>query len=458
MPQFDSALRGFQGGMELGMRTRENKQREQYLEDQNRRANESHAADMQYNQVRMDTQLLNNEIAKHTAEMAKTKDGIEQIKMLAGAHGALMASLSQGKPVPQEAIDGFNKYIGSSMTPLVNETGPANLDQKISRLEMTPQGVQVILHNTNKETGDSYEAPMTVNRKAGEKQVAIIPVPDALETVRTIYRVAVQNGVDPRVITHGMEGGEQWVDATNAQGIHGQRNTLTGKFDEGREPRETTGERIASALAVKNAELDWQERNASRISGMDLDRRRKEIEMEKQIDAEYPEIAAGKTARENLDNFNDVVKNIYSKVGTKDESGMVYTGDMAKRAVTEAAIQLGVYHQVKDRLPSIQLSPDEQQQADAAAAADVKNAYGMGILAGKKDLKQFGGAANKDEAIRNQQEKRRNEALDQKKMGMGLQPDRPAAASGAPKIGEIRKGFRFKGGNPADRNNWEKAQ
>jgi type II secretory pathway pseudopilin PulG len=30
-----------------------------------------------------------------------------------------------------------------------------------------------------------------------------------------------------------------------------------------------------------------------------------------------------------------------------------------------------------------------------------------------------------------------------------------AAPTGAPQIGEVRKGYRFKGGNPADRNNWE---
>lgn len=33
----------------------------------------------------------------------------------------------------------------------------------------------------------------------------------------------------------------------------------------------------------------------------------------------------------------------------------------------------------------------------------------------------------------------------------------PAARPGAPKIGEVRRGFRFKGGDPADRANWEKA-
>lgn len=35
-------------------------------------------------------------------------------------------------------------------------------------------------------------------------------------------------------------------------------------------------------------------------------------------------------------------------------------------------------------------------------------------------------------------------------------PQQPKPASGAPAIGETRGGYRFKGGNPADRNNWQK--
>lgn len=430
MTQFASAVRGFEGGMRLGMMADEQKERKQYLADQNRRANEQHGADMQYHQVRMDTQMLNNEIAKRSAEMAKTEDGIKQMKMLAGGYGALMDAAANGKPVPKEAEQAFYQGLDAVLGPMVNSTGPAHLDQKISRVEMGPDGARVMLHNTNKDTGESYEAPMTLGRQAGEKNVAVIPPNALMDGMRTMFSSAVQAGVDPRVLIHAMEGGEQWVDSVNSQGIAGQRNTVTGKFDEGREPRETTAEKIASALAVKNAELDWQERNAGRISGMELNRERNKIEAQKRIDAEYPEIAAGKQAKENVDNFNDVVKNIYSKVGTKDESGMVYTGDMAKRAVTEAAIQLGVYEQVKDRLPAIQLSPDEQQQVDDAAEADVDSVYGMGILGSKEDLMQFGGASSKDEAIRNQKEKRRQEALDQKRMGMGLQPtQRPAASA-----------------------------
>jgi hypothetical protein len=33
-----------------------------------------------------------------------------------------------------------------------------------------------------------------------------------------------------------------------------------------------------------------------------------------------------------------------------------------------------------------------------------------------------------------------------------------APASGGPAVGEVRKGYNFKGGNPADKNNWEKVQ
>jgi hypothetical protein len=42
----------------------------------------------------------------------------------------------------------------------------------------------------------------------------------------------------------------------------------------------------------------------------------------------------------------------------------------------------------------------------------------------------------------------------------GRAPQKPAAAtaSGAPKVGEVRKGYRFKGGDPANRSSWEKVQ
>jgi hypothetical protein len=32
----------------------------------------------------------------------------------------------------------------------------------------------------------------------------------------------------------------------------------------------------------------------------------------------------------------------------------------------------------------------------------------------------------------------------------------PAPSQGAPAVGTVMQGYRFKGGNPADRNNWEK--
>jgi hypothetical protein len=35
-------------------------------------------------------------------------------------------------------------------------------------------------------------------------------------------------------------------------------------------------------------------------------------------------------------------------------------------------------------------------------------------------------------------------------------PQQPKATNGAPAVGETRGGYRFKGGNPADRNNWQK--
>jgi hypothetical protein len=40
--------------------------------------------------------------------------------------------------------------------------------------------------------------------------------------------------------------------------------------------------------------------------------------------------------------------------------------------------------------------------------------------------------------------------------GQPQSPAPQATPSGMPKVGEVRKGYRFKGGNPGDKNNWEK--
>jgi len=43
--------------------------------------------------------------------------------------------------------------------------------------------------------------------------------------------------------------------------------------------------------------------------------------------------------------------------------------------------------------------------------------------------------------------------LDEREKGIG---GKPSAPSGGPAVGEVRKGYRFKGGNPSDPKNWEK--
>ena len=37
----------------------------------------------------------------------------------------------------------------------------------------------------------------------------------------------------------------------------------------------------------------------------------------------------------------------------------------------------------------------------------------------------------------------------------GIRPGGAAAAAKAPPVGSVQNGYRFRGGNPADRNNWE---
>jgi hypothetical protein len=40
--------------------------------------------------------------------------------------------------------------------------------------------------------------------------------------------------------------------------------------------------------------------------------------------------------------------------------------------------------------------------------------------------------------------------------GLGRGREGGAAPTGAPAVGTVKGGYRFKGGNPADKNSWEK--
>jgi hypothetical protein len=56
---------------------------------------------------------------------------------------------------------------------------------------------------------------------------------------------------------------------------------------------------------------------------------------------------------------------------------------------------------------------------------------------------------------------RSGENIKNSELGNNLPPinfnETDEVSSAIPKIGEIKKGFAFKGGNPADKNNWIKA-
>lgn len=432
MTQFASGTRGMMDGMRIGMEMRNRENNEKYMEDQNRRANEQHSMDMEMQPIKIETAKLNNDIARQSAELAKTNAGFEELKRFAGGVGAFMGATANGQPVSPDAkravVDAMQVYFGNT----VNQGGPEHLDQRISDVQMTPQGATVMLNNTNKKTGESYEAPMTVGRQAGEKTVAALPGGDLIGLGRVLLKTAIENNVDPRIIANGFAGGEQWVDGRNENGVYGQRNTVTGKFDEG---RESIGERIAAqragAEAAKDAELNWQERNADRIAGMDLNRERAAYQRSQRLNQEFPERAAGADMDKRLDTYYKSVADIRKKVGTKDPmTGEVYDGSMADDQIVRLANELGVTQQVGNRLPNVNLSRAEQEQADTQAAADVEGAAGMWSR-DSTDMKQFGGASTRADALQYQQEKRRQEALASKMQGMGLSPNTRGSAQPA---------------------------
>jgi len=88
-------------------------------------------------------------------------------------------------------------------------------------------------------------------------------------------------------------------------------------------------------------------------------------------------------------------------------------------------------------------------------------ASGLGALSDREMNLLTSARANLDQAQNQQQLKERlNEVKTHfnnwLKMEEGVNPYENGSGNGGPQIGEVRKGYRFKGGNPADKNSWEK--
>lgn len=445
MSSAPSFIRGVADGINVGMGFQERRQGVRMREQHNARANEAHGMNMQLGKVRLDTALLDNEIKLNTAQILQTERGLKQLEMLANAYGATLGAMERGQSVPAEAksqlIEGLNAILG----PTVNKTGPADLEQSIADIEPAGDGFKVLLNNTDKTSGESYQAPMTTDRARGGRLPAIVPGEQMLGAFRTIFETAIQNGVDPRKISNAIRGGDEWTSKYNERGQHGQESAKSGKFVHspltGAEKaaqadavgKVQTKNAINRAAGIESAKLNFRERNAGRLNALEaqkadaataraLARQRAlasdklafEEENRERLDAlatdkearklraktavyeKYPELreaenkmASAKSAGKRQEYYDQATRDLYKKLGDSDDPDAKILVD---NTLADLAALYGIEGNTSKRLTGGMLA-DIQAQAEA----EVDDAEGL--WSSEDDYAAFGDASTRDEAI-----------------------------------------------------------
>ena len=184
------------------------------------------------------------------------------------------------------------------------------------------------------------------------------------------------------------------------------------------------------------------------------------------FEAKYPQAtAAVKTFESKADRLAADLETLANHPGLSGISGLIYGRTPAltaearqAEALYDSIIARGGFQELQDMRAASPtggaLGPvsntENQYLRDAFApikrtqdTPDLKQAL-LGAAQATKDSKQ-----------------RVREAYDltyeyRTRRGEGAAPAAPAAAPAAPRAGEVRQGYRFKGGDPADQKNWEK--
>lgn len=440
-----SFIRGVADGINVGMGYQERKQGMRLREQHNQRAQAAHGMNMELGKVRIDTALLDNEIKLNTAQMLQTERGLKQLEMLANAYGATVSAMGSGKEVPPEAksqlIDGLNAVLG----PTVNKTGPQDLEQSIADIEPSGSGFKVLLNNTDKATGESYQAPMTTDRARGGRLPAVIPGEQLLGAFRSIFATAAEHGVDPRKISNAIRGGDEWTTKYNERGQHGQESAKTGKFNHspltGAEKaaqadavgKVQTKNAINRAAGMEAAKLNFREKNADRINALEAqkadaataraiarqraladdklafeesnrerldeiatDKEARKLRAKSQAYEKYPELleaenkmAAAKSAGKRQEYYDQATRDLYKKLGDTDDPD-------AKVLVDNTLANLAELYGIEGNT-SKQLTGGMLADIEAQAAAEVDDAEGL--WASEDDYAAFGGASSREEAI-----------------------------------------------------------
>lgn len=141
------------------------------------------------------------------------------------------------------------------------------------------------------------------------------------------------------------------------------------------------------------------------------------------------------------DNAAGDMSMIFGYMKILDPGSTVREGEAAS-AQEAAGVPTRILNAYNNALQGTRLAPDQRKQFKTQAEA----LYGTQKAVYEQSVKAFSDIA-------------KGYGADPSRVTVDLMTPKPAApsASGAPKAGEVDSGYRFKGGDPADRNNWEKA-
>lgn len=249
-----AASNGMVRGVRLGMQIRDYKDRkaqqselmEQQRVDRQRQMDwEDQSRGMQITQFENNQEDRERKIGMeeelHSAKMTESyyrnmlnqqefnDNQLESLSRVYSSIGTLMNGGSEEQQQGlQEYISGplaedFNVLFGDSM----NQAGPGNLDQRFENINFDEEGgMTVDLRNTDKETGESYVAPMTVDRAQGSKRQAYMTPGQTYGLMKAIVGKANDLGFSANSISDALspaseeERGSLPADANFAKSIY----------------------------------------------------------------------------------------------------------------------------------------------------------------------------------------------------------------------------------------------
>lgn len=143
---------------------------------------------------------------------------------------------------------------------------------------------------------------------------------------------------------------------------------------------------------------------------------------------------------------------------SKAKSAVYNTWEVARNGVTKALNETGTG--LRGRLPALTADQQTAEGAISALAPVLKQLFrvsGEGVFTDRDQQLLLDMVPKRSDTSQAIAAKIQNvDAIVRAKLGIAEPPAGAQASSGAPQPGQVEDGYRFKGGNPADPNAWEK--